>query len=284
MHKANRTCLPPRFAWPALVWFLGFLVIPIGFVATYSFAQRGVYGNVVFEWGIQNYLRALDWLYLEIFWNSFKLAGATATVCLLLGYPMAYALATASAKLRPWLMGLVVLPFWTNFVIRVYSIKVLLSESGPFAGFAQAIGIQIDPGFLSQGTWAVAIGMITNYLPFMILPLYVVLEKFDFTLLEAARDLGASPLKVWLRVLIPLTQRGIFTGWLLVFTPALGEFVIPDLLGGARVMMVGNLIADQFLKTRDWPFGSTLSVILMFSVMASLFFYLKNRGEDHAGA
>jgi spermidine/putrescine transport system permease protein len=115
MHKANRTCLPPRFAWPALVWFLGFLVIPIGFVATYSFAQRGVYGNVVFEWGIQNYLRALDWLYLEIFWNSFKLAGATATVCLLLGYPMAYALATAPAKLRPWLMGLVVLPFSDSF-------------------------------------------------------------------------------------------------------------------------------------------------------------------------
>lgn len=264
--------LPPWVAFPAVAWFLGFLVVPLGFILVYSFAQKGVYGGVIFQYSLENYIRASDWLYLRIFGNSLKLAFFTAVSCLVLGYPLAYAMATAPARIRPVLMAVVVLPFWTNFVIRVYAIKVLLSEHGPLSWL-------LGGGDFLNGPLAVWIGMVTNYLPFMVLPLYVVLEKFDFALLEAARDLGASSFQVVTRILLPLTRRGITTGFILVFTPALGEFVIPDLLGGARVMMIGNLISEQFLKTRDWPFGSALALILIATVMISLVIYLRNSDE-----
>jgi spermidine/putrescine transport system permease protein len=271
--------IPPWVALPAIGWFIGFLLIPLGFILVYSFAQKGVYGGIVFQYSLENYVRAGDWLYLRIFWNSLQLAFLTAASCLLLAYPLAYAMATAPAWLRPLLMMAVVLPFWTNFVIRVYAIKVLLSEHGPVSWILAAVGLTAGPVSFLNGPMAVWVGMVTNYLPFMVLPLYVVLEKFDFTLLEAARDLGASTFQMVTRILLPLTRRGMTTGFILVFTPALGEFVIPDLLGGARVMMIGNLISEQFLKTRDWPFGSALALILIATVMVSLVVYMRNSDE-----
>lgn len=273
---------PPWVALPAIGWFLGFLLIPLCFILVYSLAQKGIYGGVVFKYSLENYVRAGDWLYLRIFWNSLQLAFLTSLSCLILGYPLAYAMATAPAWIRPLLMTAVVLPFWTNFVVRVYAIKLLLSEHGPLSWSLAAVGLTAGPVSFLNGTLAVWIGMVTNYLPFMVLPLYVVLEKFDFSLLEAARDLGASSFQVVTRVLLPLTRRGITTGFILVFTPALGEFVIPDLLGGARVMMIGNLISEQFLKTRDWPFGSALAIILIATVMVSLVIYLRNSDEGRA--
>ncbi len=282
MFQANRR-FPPSIALPAIGWLLWFLLIPLGFVVVYSFAQKGMYGGIVFEYSFENYIRAGDWLYLRIFFNSLKLAFFTALSCLLIGYPLAYAMATAPACLRPLLMGLVVLPFWTNFVIRVYAIKVVLSEHGPISWLAVALGLSVEPVSFLNGSLAVWLGMVTNYLPFAVLPLYVALEKFDFSLLEAARDLGASSGQMVMRVLFPLTRRGMVTGFILVFTPALGEFIIPDLLGGARVMMIGNLISEQFLKTRDWPFGAALALILIVTVMVSLVVYLRN-SEEFDGA
>lgn len=268
---------PPLLVLPSIGWFFWFLLIPLLIVFIYSFATKGPYGGVLFHFSNENYLRAADWIYLKIFWNSFKLAGLTALSCLLIGFPMAYVVATISPLVRPVLLILVVIPFWTNFVVRAYAIKLLLAEHGPINEMALALRLITEPLVLTNSFFSVWLGMITNYLPFMVLPLYVALEKFDFTLLEAAKDLGASSWGVLWRVLIPLSKSGIIAGLIFVFTPALGEFVIPDLLGGAKTMLIGNLITEQFLKTRDWPFGSALSLILIVSVLGSLILYPRGR-------
>jgi spermidine/putrescine transport system permease protein len=267
---------------PVLGWFLWFLLIPLAIVLFYSFSSKGTYGGVIFRFTLSNYVRAADWIYLRIFWNSVQLATMTAISCLLLGYPMAYVIATASHKMRSLLLILIIIPFWTNFVVRAYATKVLFGDYGPINRFLLSLGwIQESIHFINS-SFSIWIGMVTNYLPFMVLPLYVALEKFDFSLMEAARDLGASSWKVIWKVLIPLTKQGIITGVIFVFTPALGEFVIPDLMGGAKTMLIGNLVTEQFLKTRDWPFGSALSLILVLIVMGSLLIYLKAEGSEQS--
>ncbi|MBN8554409.1 MAG: ABC transporter permease [Deltaproteobacteria bacterium] len=251
-------------------WMLWFLMIPMGIVLIYSLVMKGIYGGIVWQMTFENYERAFDWLYLKIFLQSLKLALLTAISCLLIGYPMAYVIATANQKYRSALLILLIIPFWTNFVVRTYALKVLFSEQGPLNAAAMALGFFSEPISFSNSYGMVWIGMVTNYLPYMVLPLYVSIEKFDFSLLEAGRDLGASSWNNFWKVLVPLTKPGIITGFILVFTPALGEFLIPDLLGGARSMLMGNLITEQFLKMRDWPFGSALSIILMSIVLISL--------------
>jgi len=266
---------PPLLVLPALGWFLWFLLIPIGIVIVYSFSTKGTYGGVIFQFTLHNYIRASDWIYLRILWNSLVLATLTAVSCLVIGYPMALIMATAGPRIRSLLMILVVTPFWTNLVVRTYATKILFGDYGPINEMALRLGIIREPIAFVNSDFLVWLGMVTNYLPFMILPLYVALEKFDFSLLEAARDLGASSWNVFWKVLVPLTKTGILTGTIFVFTPALGEFVIPDLLGGAKTMLIGNLVTEQFLKTRDWPFGSALSLLLIVIVMISLLIYLR---------
>ncbi len=273
---------PPLLALPAMGWFMWFLLIPLGFVVVYSLSTKGLYGGVVYHFTFENYQRATDWIYLRIFWSSVKLATLTAFSCLVIGYPMAYVMATASLRVRSALLVLVVIPFWTNFVVRAYAIKLLFGEAGPINEFALAFGLIHEPIVFANSDLSVWVGMVTNYLPFMVLPLYVALEKFDFSLLEAAKDLGAPGWKILLKVLIPMTKPGIITGTIFVFTPALGEFVIPDLLGGAKTMLMGNLITDQFVKTRDWPFGSALSMLMILVVTASLGVYLKISATENA--
>jgi spermidine/putrescine transport system permease protein len=249
---------------PAFFWFAFFMIVPLLAVLAYSFAERGTYGGIEFSSGLDfsNYTRAFDPIYVGVFVRSLKLATITSLSCLLIGYPMAYVMATALPRFRNMLMVLIVIPFWTNFVVRTYALKSLFAEDSPIG--------KLLPFVFSGSSFAVWFGMVTNYLPFMVLPLYVAIEKFDFMLLEAASDLGAPPVARFFKILVPLTRRGIMTGLLFVFSPALGEFVIPDLLGGARMMLVGNLITEQYLKARDWPFGSALSLILISWVMASL--------------
>lgn len=265
---------------PALGWFLWFLLIPLSIVLVYSLSTRGTYGGIVFHFNTENYLRATDWIYLKIFWNSFKLATLTSFCCLLIGYPMAYVMATSSRAIRSLLLILVIIPFWTNFVVRAYAMRVLFGELGPLNRLLMSIGFIHEPIAFAQSDFSVWMGMVTNYLPFMVLPLYVSLEKFDFSLLDAAKDLGASSWKVFWRILLPLTRPGIVSGTIFVFTPALGEFVIPDLLGGARTMLIGNLITEQFLKNRDWPFGASLSLLLILIVMGSLVVYLRSEAKS----
>jgi spermidine/putrescine transport system permease protein len=260
-------------------WFVWFLVIPLAFVVVYSFSTKGTYGGVEFRATWANYQRAFDPLYLRVVGNSLRLATLTTVLCFLLGYPMAYVMATSGLRVRSTLFMAVVIPFWTNFVVRAYAIKLLLAETGPVEAAVIALGLSTQPLGLANSPFAVLFGMVTNYLPFMVLPLYVALERFDFQLLEAARDLGASSRNTLTQVLLPLTRPGIVSGCIFVFTPALGEFVIPDLLGGARTLLIGNLITDQFLKTRDWPFGSALSILLLLLVLGSLALYLRYSGE-----
>ncbi|MDR3607411.1 MAG: ABC transporter permease [Oligoflexia bacterium] len=262
----------PWLAGAAFAWFILFLVVPLFIVAVYSLGLRGTYGGVTFSAGLtpENYARILDPIYFGVFLRSLGLSMMTSVSCLLIGYPMAYVMATARKRYRNLLMVLVVIPFWTNFVVRTYALKAALAENGPVNRWLIAAGWLHEPFVFSGTTFAVWLGMVTNYLPFMVLPLYVALEKFDFTLLEAAGDLGASPTTRFFRILLPLTRRGVVTGLIFVFAPALGEFVIPDLLGGAKTLLVGNLITDQFLKVRDWPFGAALSLVLIALVCISL--------------
>ncbi len=253
-------------ALPAFVWCFLFLLIPFAIVFTYSFLTRGPYGGIVYQGTIDNYARLVDWVYLRILLNSVKLALATTVICLCLGYPTAYVMATMPRRWRGILLAMIMLPFFTNFVIRAYAFKTLLGIDGPLVQALLLFSMVHEPIPLTNNIVAVWLGMITNYLPFMVLPLYATLERFDFTLLEAARDLGAGRRAVVARVLLPLSLPGIKAGCLLVFLPALGEFIIPDMLGGAKVMLMGNLITEQFLRTRDWPFGSALAMVLLLAI------------------
>lgn len=275
MSEAKRGTVPVQrvsslLAFPPIAWLLFFFLVPLVIVGVYSFSQRGTYGGVEFSLSTQNYTRVLDIIYFHVFWQSLKLAVATSLSCLFIGYPMAFVMASASTRWRNILLVLVVIPFWTNFVVRTYAIKAAFSETGPVNEWLLHLGWIKEPFPFSGTYFAIWLGMLTNYLPFMVLPLYVVLEKFDFGLLEAARDLGATRWQQLTRILIPMTKSGIITGLVFVFAPALGEFVIPDLLGGARTMLIGNLMTEQFLKTRDWPFGSALSMLLIAAAVLSV--------------
>ena len=265
------------FVLPGMFWFFTFLVIPIFIVIALSFLKKGTYGGVVFDFNLDNYLRTLNPLYLKIIWNSLKLATLTTVSCLLLAFPVAYTLATVSVKWRALLLLLVVIPFWTNFIIRVYAIKVLLSMNGPISHLLFAFGIRSELSPLTENAYAVWFAMVLNYLPFMVLPLYVSLEKFDFSLVEAAQDLGASTFSTLKNIVLPLIRPGLVSGFILVFIPSLGEFVIPDMIGGAKTMLIGNLITDQFLKVRDWPFGAALSMCLLLTV--GIGFWIQSRLE-----
>lgn len=268
--KTPVSFLPPRYSWISILWLGVFLIAPLLLVLVCSFLTRSPKGGILFEFTWENYARAIDPIFLSILWESFQLAFLTAITCLILGYPVAFVMATMKRPWRGILMILLIIPFWTNLVVRTFAIRQVLGDLGPLNQFLLSLGLISEPIHMLNSYWAVFFGMVTNYLPFMVLPLYVTLEKFDFSYLEAGRDLGASGWALVKKVLLPLTQPGMITGFIFVFTPALGEFLIPDLLGGSRTMLIGNLISHQFLKVRDWPFGSALSLLLMLFVLVSL--------------
>lgn len=253
-------------AAPLALWLLFFLIVPLGLVFWYSLLQRGPYGEIVAEVSLANYARVFDPLYLNIFVRSAVLAGLTTCICLVLGFFVAMGMALARAGLRLWLFIGLMVPFLTNFIVRINAVRILLGAEGPFNKVLTASGLLDTPLLLNDSLPAVALGMVINYLPFMVLPIYVVLEKTDFALIEAAADLGASwPVIIW-NVLLPLARPGMVSGTALVLVPVLGEFMIPDLLGGAKHMLIGNLITEQFLKVRDWPFGAALASVLVLSM------------------
>jgi len=256
-------------ALPLMLWLVWFLVMPIGFVLIYSLLQRGSYGEIIWTLTLDNYRRALDPLYFQIFVKSLLLTCLTTILCLALGLPLAYTIATAAKRWRPLLISLLMLPFLTNFIVRVYAIRLILGGEGLINAVLVASGLVSNPVIMTDSLFAVAVGMLANYLPFMTLPIYVVQEKMDFSLLEAAADLGARRLAVLTRVILPISMPGIMSGTLLVFVPVLGEYMIPDLLGGAKTMLLGNLITEQFLKVRDWPFGAALAMLLILVMLAS---------------
>jgi spermidine/putrescine transport system permease protein len=261
----------------SLVWLVGFFVIPLAYLLAVSFAQRSPYGTIVWSLGLGNYQRAFQPLYLEIYWRSFFIALIATLACVLLGYPVAYTIALrVPARWRSVLLLLVVIPFWTSFLIRTYAWMVILRTEGLVNTSLRALHLIREPLHLLYTPLAVLIGLVYGELPFMILPLYAVLQKIDGTLLEAAQDLGASRWRAFLKVTLPLSAPGLGAGAILVFISAIGAFITPDLLGGARSMMVGNLIQNQFALVRDQPFGSAVAFLLTFVVLALLIIGLRS--------
>lgn len=265
---------------PTALYLLFFFVIPLGIIFVYSFLKRGVYGQLIWEFNLQNYVRVVDPLYLQIFWRSTVLATASTVGSLLLAYPFAYYIARReSARTRNLLLVLVMIPFWTNFLIRTYAWRVILGTDGPINATLRWIGLIDEPLTLLFTDGAVLIGLIYGYLPFMVLPLYAAIERIDFSLMEAAADLYANGWQAFRKVLLPLSMPGVIAGCILVFIPSLGAFVTPDLLGGAKTVMIGNLIQGQFLTARDWPFGSAISMLLMVAVLGATLIYFRQGGR-----
>jgi spermidine/putrescine transport system permease protein len=254
---------------PALLVLVLLVALPQALMFEASLGQRSVFGGIVHGMQAGNYLRALEPMYLGIFARSLWLALLTTALTLLFAYPVAYWLAlVAPRRHRSALLALVVLPFWTSFLVRMYAWVFLLRSEGPVNVALQAIGL--PPLELLYTPAAVLIGQVYGELPFMVLPLYATLERLDRSLLEAAADLGASPARALLRVTLPLTAPGIVAGCVLVFIPSLGAYLAPDLLGGAKTLYVGNLIQSQFAIARDVPFGAALAFLLSLFVLLLL--------------
>jgi spermidine/putrescine transport system permease protein len=281
---------------PTLLWMIGLLFIPLILTTIVSFGTRNADGGVIYGFSLHNYIRlfgystncpdgqasCFDPLYANILGRSLSLAFWTTVIVIALAYPLAYFIARAHPKRRNTFLMLVLVPLWTNFVIRVYAWMMLLREQGVINGIigwvAARFGVQFEPLQMLYTPGAVLVGMVYEFLPFMILPIFTSLEKIDIPLYEAAADLGANPFRTFLRVTLPLSMPGVVAGTILVFIPVMGTFIVSDLLGGKQVILVGNLIQNQFLSARDPTFGSAASLILMIMTLIVTYFYTRKFG------
>lgn len=271
---------------PPAGWLVLFFTLPLAIVWVYSFGERGPLGETILAVSFDNYLRAVEWINLSILLKSAWIAVVATVLCIVIGFPLAMGIAFSPAKYRNVLLLLVILPFWTNLLIRTYSWIAILRTRGyvnmtlewlheklgvllGLFGAADALG-KFQPLELLYNETAVIVGLVYVHLPFMVLPLYATLEKLDKSYLEASLDLGAGQWRTLFLVMVPLSLPGIVTGTLLVYILSLGTFLTPDLLGGPDSIMIGNLIAQQFGAARDWPFGSALSFLLMYATFIFL--------------
>lgn len=294
--RENKSAQGTLLVTPTLIIMIGLLIIPLVLTAVVSFGTRDADGGVIYGFDLHNYARLVgisedcpegqatcfDPLYVNILWRSLTLAFNTTTLVILLAYPLAYFIARAQPKRRNTLLMLVLVPLWTNFVIRVYAWMMLLREQGVINGvlgwIAARFGIAFEPLQMLYTPGAVLVGMVYEFLPFMILPIFTSLEKIENALYEAAADLGANPFRTFLRVTLPLSMPGVVAGTILVFIPVMGTFIVSDILGGRQVILVGNLIQRQFLDARDPTFGSAASLILMIMTLIVTYFYTRKFG------
>lgn len=294
--RENKSAQGTLLILPTLVFMVGLLIIPLILTLIISFGKRSADGNVIYTFGLHNYIRILgishdcpngqttcfDPLYAEILWRSLSLAFNSTVLVILLAYPLAYFIARSHPSRRNTFLFLVLVPLWTNFVIRVYAWMMLLRTQGlinsVLGWLAGLFGIHFVPLEMLYTPGAVLVGMVYEFLPFMILPIYTSLEKIDNSLYEAAADLGANPFRTFLRVTLPLSMPGVVAGTVLVFIPVMGTFVVSDLLGGKQVILIGNLIQRQFLDARDPTFGSAASLILMVMTLIVMYFYTRKFG------
>ena len=267
------------FLAPARAVNLLLFIVPMMIVLGYSLLSRGVYGGVERPFTFESYGRLIDPLYGGILLRSFWISALSTFICLVLGFPMALFIARSGTR-RNLYLNLVILPFWTSFLVRTYAWMFLLRDTGLINTVLQSLGITHQPLPLLYNDGAVILGLVYGYLPFMVLPLYTSLEKLDKSLLEASADLGATPLVTLTRVIIPLSAPGIRAGSILVFITCLGAYLTPDLLGGSKTVMIGNVIQNQFTQARDWPFGAAVSLALMALVMVMLIVVLKRDKEQ----
>ena len=256
---------------PGIAWITIFLFIPCLIVISYSFFERGVYGGIEYNFNFDNYFRVAEYTYLKILLNSAKIAFLSATIAVLIGYPAAYFIHLSPSKYQMILLFLVMLPFWSNYLIRTYAWMVLLNNQGIINTLLINTGIIIEPINILYTQSAVVIGLVYNYLPFVVLTIFSSVSKLDKSLIEASEDLGAKSFSTFFKIILPLTLPGVAAGFVFVFVLSIGNFITPDLLGGGKFLMIGNLIYDQYLSARDWPFGSSLSFVLI-SIMLLLLF------------
>ena len=273
---------PKLLVWllvtPLLVWLLAFVVAPAAILFVYSFAERDEIGRVVFSFTLENYRRAFDPVYLAVFLRSIGYAALTTAICALLGYPVAWFIARSAPAQRHRLLLLVMIPFWTSFLIRTYAWITILKSEGLLNGLMLFTQVIAAPFEMLYTPGAVIVGLVYAYLPFMILPIYGSAEKVNAEVIEAAQDLGCGPWGAFFTVVLPLTRPGFYAGVLMVFVPAIGMFAITDLMGGARVPMIGNIIQDQFVgQARDKPFGAALGMIFMLLFVIT-YWLLQKRG------
>jgi len=267
---------------PTSVWFIFLLVIPTLLVVAYSLGQRGVITPIRFSWGhlnFENYNTALNPRFLPIFTRSMYYAFVSTIACVLLGFPLAYWIARFAGRFRNVYLVLVIIPFLTSYLIRMYAWQFILQGDGLLNKVLGAIGLGGNHIFLNTD-FAVILGLTYGFLPFMILPLYASIERMDKSLVEASYDLGHGKVSTLFRVIIPTVAPGLIAGVLLVFIPAVGDFVTPELLGGVKTQMFGNTVYDQFNSGNNWPLGSAMSVLLMVFILAGVFVYLWRVGEE----
>jgi spermidine/putrescine transport system permease protein len=280
---------------PGALWLMVFFTVPLLFMLLISFVEKGRAGGVKvpLAFTTDSYTQFFNacasefsgpdcnpLLYINIFTNSARIALIVTALCLLLGYPLAYFIARRSARWRNLLLILVMIPFWTNFLVRTYALKQVLAESGMLNGILLSLGLIREPIPLLFNETGVLLGLVYGYLPFAVLPLYASIEKFDFSLMEAAADLGANNRRAFWRIMLPMTLPGVVAALVLVFVPVVGAFVTPDIMSGGKVEMIGTLIFRQFGSSRNWPFGSAMSFIMMLLVLVGVVYYLRSGSKE----
>ena len=265
---------------PAAIWLLLLFLVPLGITLAISFGVTDELGNALYAWNPDNYSRVFDPLFAPVLLRSVGYAGATAALCLLIGYPIAYYIARFGGRYKYLLVALVVLPFLVNYLIRVYAWTAILSDEGLLNGVLKDVGLTTDGvRFLNTPPFAVIGGLVYGYMAFMILPIYAALDRMDPSLIEAGKDLYANRWQTFRNVTLPATFQGVLAGVVLVFLPAVGDFVSAQLLGGPDTYMVGNLIQQQFFDANNFPFGAALTTVLMAFLMIFMVFYLRSAGR-----
>jgi len=272
---------------PAWAYYVVFLLVPIGFIVAYAFARNTGFFEVTFGVSGESFRRLWDPLYLRIYRDTFLMALGGTVGCLLVGYPFAYWLGARPHRHKTLLLLLIVVPFWTSILIRTYAWALILSPNGPLSSLLQRLHVVGAPLGLLNTSKAVWIGLVYDYLPLMLFPLYVSIDRMDRRLVEAARDLGYGRWRTFRRVTLPLTLPGVITGCLLVFVPMTGEYVVPSILGGGKSALFGPIVGSQFLSAIDYPFGAAMSLGLIVFLLVVIFAYLKTlggRAEQHLGS
>ena len=280
--KKNKHSRLPMLAQagPVSLWMILFVTLPLLYIIYISFMKRGVFGDVVYTPSMESYQTLMDPLYFSVIAKSFRVAFMTTALCLLFGYPLAYFIATRKPETASKLIMLLMIPFWTNGMMRLNAWMLFFQVNGPVNYVLTHLGIVEKPIMFLYTDWLVNIGLFTNMLPFAVLPMYSSIEKLQKSLLEASYDLGANRVKTFLKVTLPLTFPGIFSAIILTFIPALGTYTVTDMLGGGKVLYIGNIIKNQFGATRNWPLGAALSVLLLLITALLIFIYSRFAGLE----
>ncbi len=274
-RRIKRAMPAAATAGPVSIWMIIFVMLPLIYVLVISFMTRNVYGGIEAKFTFSNYTEMFQPLYLKVIWKSLKLAFLTTFFCLIVGYPLAYWIASKPSKTAAKLLMLVMIPYWTSSLVRLYSINLLAMPNGFINLMLMKLHIISEPLDMLYSDGIVMLGLLVAMLPFSVLPLYSSIEKLDRSLIEASKDLGANAVTTFRKVTIPQTMPGIVGCVLLVFIPSLGMYYVPEILGGGKVMLIGTLVKNQFLMTKNWPFGASLAILLILITLAMLWIYTR---------